>query len=326
MADPWRVLVLGTGAMATAFGGSLARRPGVAVTLAGTWTEALEALAARGTVVHDATGRWTAPVAAVPLADAPPADLVLVLAKSHQTASLAEVAARSALPHGAVVTLQNGLGHRETLEAAVGAGRVAVGVTTSGATVLSPGEVRFFAGRTTLGEEPPTRRAVTRLAAFLQEDGVDAALTTAIDSLVWGKLAINCSANPLTALAGCRNGELLADPSGRARLCGAAREVGAVASALGVRLEDDAAALALRACEATAGNRSSMLQDVLRGARTEIDVLNGAVAAEGRRLGVSAPIVEDLWRRVRALEGRPVDGQAPELKATLARHGRERTG
>jgi 2-dehydropantoate 2-reductase len=49
-----------------------------------------------------------------------------------------------------------------------------------------------------------------------------------------------------------------------------------------------------------------MLQDVLRGARTEIDALNGAVAAEGRRLGVAVPLVEALWRRVRALEGRPV--------------------
>jgi 2-dehydropantoate 2-reductase len=305
-ARPVRVLVLGTGAMATAVGGVLARRPGVRITLAGTWAQAIDTIAARGAIVQDATGRWTAPVAAVPLRDAGPAELVLVLAKSHQTAAIADVAARSASPDGTIVTLQNGLGNRETLERAAGPGHVAIGVTTSGATVLAPGEVRFFGGRTTLGEEPATRDAVVRLAALLCECGVHTEMTTAIDPLVWGKLAVNCSANPLTALEGCRNGELLADAVGRAQLCAAAREVGAVAAARGIRLEDDPATLATRACEATAGNRSSMLQDVLRGARTEIDVLNGAVAAEGRRLGVAVPLVEALWRRVRALEGRPV--------------------
>ena len=137
-------------------------------------------------------------------------------------------------------------------------------------------------------------------------------MTTAIDALVWGKLAVNCSANPLTALEGCRNGELLADPDGRARLRATAREVGDVAAALGIALAEDPADAAVRACEATSGNRSSMLQDVTRGARTEIDALNGAVAAAARRLGVAAPIVEALWRRVRALEGRPVrDDEAP---------------
>jgi 2-dehydropantoate 2-reductase len=312
MSATFRVLVLGTGAMATAFGAALARRGAARVTLAGTWSEALAALRARGAVVHDAAGEWRAPVGAVPLQEAGPADLVLVLAKSHQTAALAPVAARAAGAGGVVVTLQNGLGHRAALERAAGAGRVAVGVTTSGATVMTPGEVRTFAGRTTLGEEPATRAATSRLAAALEAAGVAAGLTTAIDALVWGKLAINCSANPLTALEGCRNGELLADPDGRARLRAAAREVGVVAAARGIELAEDPADAAAAACEATAGNRSSMLQDVLRGARTEIDALNGAVAAEARRLGAAAPIVEALWRRVRALEGRPVhDDELP---------------
>ena len=306
MGEPLRVLVLGTGAMATAIGASLGRRPGVQVTLAGTWEAAIDAVSARGAVVHDASGRWTAPIAAVPLAGAGPADLVLVLVKSHRTGAIAGVAARCSSPHGTILTLQNGLGHLETLEGAGGTGRVAIGVTTNGATVIAPGEVRFFAGRTTLGEEAATRSCIVRLAAILREGGLETAVSAAIESVVWSKLAVNCSANPLTALRGCRNGELVADPSGREELCAAAREVGAVAAARGIALEDDPAALAVRACETTAGNRSSMLQDVARGARTEIDALNGAVAAEARRLGVPVPVVESLWRRVRELEGRPV--------------------
>jgi 2-dehydropantoate 2-reductase len=322
VSGPCRVLVLGTGAMATAVSASLARRPGVQVTLAGTWAAAIEAVAARGAVVRDASGRWTAPVAAVPLADAGPADLVLVAVKSHQTDSIAGIAARSSSPHGTILTLQNGLGHREALEGAAGKDRVAIGVTTCGATVLSPGEVRFFPGRTTLGGDAATRASVDRIATLLREGGLDTVVSDAIEALVWGKLAVNCSANPLTALEGCRNGELVADPSRRAQLCAAAREVGAVAAARGITLEDDPAALAVRACEVTAGNRSSMLQDVERGARTEIDALNGAVAAEARRLGVPVPVVESLWRRVRALEGRPVETAGMPAPRAAARAGR----
>ena len=312
MSEPWRVLVLGTGAMATAFGAALARRGGIHVTLAGTWRDAIAAFRARGAVVYDAAGEWRTPLAAVPLEDAGPSDVVLVLAKSHQTTVLAPVAARAAGARGVVVTLQNGLGHRAVLERAAGPGRVAVGVTTSGATLIGPGEARMFAGQTTLGEEAPTREAVHRLAEALAGSGIATRVTAAVDALVWHKLAVNCSANPLTALQGCRNGELLADPGGRARLRAAAREVGDVAAALGIALGEDPADAAVRACEATGGNRSSMLQDVTRGARTEIDALNGAVAAEARRLGVAVPIVETLWRQVRALEGRPVrDDEAP---------------
>jgi 2-dehydropantoate 2-reductase len=53
--------------------------------------------------------------------------------------------------------------------------------------------------------------------------------------------------------------------------------------------------------QCTAANRSSMLQDVLRGAPTEIDAINGAVVREGQRLGVPTPVNESLFSAVQAL-------------------------
>jgi 2-dehydropantoate 2-reductase len=100
------------------------------------------------------------------------------------------------------------------------------------------------------------------------------------------------------------NGALVERPELRTSLEAAAREAGAVAEALGIRLGADPAALALEAASRTRVNLSSMLQDVERGARTEIEAINGAVAREARRLGVPAPVNEDLCRRVRALESR----------------------
>ena len=56
-------------------------------------------------------------------------------------------------------------------------------------------------------------------------------------------------------------------------------------------------------CRASAANHSSMLQDVERGRPTEIDAINGVIVSEGRRLGVSAPMNEAVWRLVRGLQG-----------------------
>jgi 2-dehydropantoate 2-reductase len=128
-----------------------------------------------------------------------------------------------------------------------------------------------------------------------------------LESLVWGKLVASASINPLTALLQIPNGELLQRPAAAALLDAAAREVAAVAKARGTRLPfEDAGAYAAEVARNSAGNSSSMLQDVRRGSETEIDAINGAVAGEAVRLGVAAPVNRTLWQLVRAL--RPESG------------------
>ena len=123
-----------------------------------------------------------------------------------------------------------------------------------------------------------------------------------VDSLLWGKLAVNCAINALTALLRVPNGELLARPDAAAVMDEAATECAAVARARGIPLPfADAAAQARSVAAHTASNRSSMFQDILRGAPTEIDAINGAVAQAGARLGVAVPVNTTLWRLVRAL-------------------------
>jgi 2-dehydropantoate 2-reductase len=97
----------------------------------------------------------------------------------------------------------------------------------------------------------------------------------------------------------------------------AALECAAVAAARGIRLPfADPVEHAREVARLTAANRSSMLQDVLRGAPTECDAIYGAVVREGERLGVPVPVNAELWRRLRRAAPEPEATQpaAPEAR------------
>jgi 2-dehydropantoate 2-reductase len=123
-----------------------------------------------------------------------------------------------------------------------------------------------------------------------------------LQPLIWGKLVVNCGINALTAILRAPNGELLNRPQAAALMDQAALECAQVAQAQNIRLPfADPVARVREVARATAVNRSSMFQDILRGAPTEIDAINGAAAREGARLGVPTPVNETLWRLVKAL-------------------------
>ena len=282
-----RVHVVGTGALACFFGARLARV--AEVTLLGTWAEGIAAIAGGGIVVEMSRREEAFPAKAARLGtplDA--ADLVLVLVKSWQTGRVAPEVPALAARDGHVLTLQNGLGNAEKL-----GGRALLGATEQGATLTAPGRVRPS------GDGPTHIAGPESLAAVFRSAGLDA---RAVDpargaSLAWGKLAANAGINALSAILRVPNGRLLERPDALALLEGAANEVGDVARAKGIALPfPDAAAEARRVAGATASNLSSMLQDVLRGAPTEIDAINGAVVREGARLGVPTPANETLLR------------------------------
>jgi 2-dehydropantoate 2-reductase len=283
-------------------------RGGADVTVAGTWRDGLDTIARRGITVEDESGAWSARVATASVASAGQADFVLVMVKSASTADVAPRAARALAPGGMIVTLQNGLGNREALAEAAGPDRVAVAVTTLGATLLGPGRVRGFPGRIDIGAAAPA--PVAGLVQALRAGGIETETTADIARLVWRKLAVSCSVNPVSALLGVANGLLLASAASRERVAAGTREVGAVAAAKGIDLGADPAELAFDVAARTAGNRSSMLQDLERGATTEIDALCGAVVSEAAALGVPTPVNAALWREVREREGRPLAAPA----------------
>src|SRR5512139_3719508 len=137
------ILIVGTGAMGSLFAARLAGA-GCDVTMLGTWKEGLENIRSDGVRFINAEGSEHRLI--VHATDDPRecngARYALVLVKAWQTERAARQLAECLAPDGLAVTLQNGLGNREALMQSLRPERVALGVTTTGATLLGAGRVK----------------------------------------------------------------------------------------------------------------------------------------------------------------------------------------
>ena len=307
--DPGAILIVGTGALATLFAARLSAI-GRTVTMLGTWTEGLNALRQNGARLLEASGREQRLPVQVPAdpGKGPAAKYALVLVKSWQTSRAARQLVACLAQDGLALTLQNGLGNREILCSVLGDDRVAMGSTTTGATLLGPGLVKA-GGEGIISIEDHERLAP--LSRLLSDAGFHVETVKDARALLWGKLVVNSAINPLTAILRIPNGQLLERPAARKLLQQLAQETAAVARAERVSLASpDPVLMVEEVARGTAANRSSMFQDVLRGAPTEIDAICGAVARAGQRHNVPTPVNQICWHLVEALtQGRPASAR-----------------
>ncbi len=292
------MIVAGTGALGTLLAARLGAVTPVAVL--GSWPAALAALAEDGAVLESQGSVLRSRVRATADPEAAAgATLAFVAVKAPATARVALALRRALAPAGVAVSLQNGLGNVETLAEVLGPERVAAGAAEVGATLLGPGRVRAGGGHVI---RLANHARIAEAADLLRQAGFDVEIVPDARTLLWEKLSAVAPLLALTALLGVANGEILRRPSAARLLEAAAREVAAVARAAGISVEEgEPAAPTRRVAEATAKNFSSMLQDVRRGAPTEVEAINGAVAREGRRFGVETPVNAALALAVMAL-------------------------
>lgn len=265
--------------------------------------ENVEAIRSRGVVVRGLTERVARASASVDLQGVPSPDLLLFTIKSYDTAEAIEACRPWIAPQTRVLSVQNGLGNIERLEAWVGP-QAFGGIANFGVTWEAPGEVRHAgAGRLIVGTLSGSPEDVSELVQMFRKCEVDAIPTDNLLGELWGKVIINAAINPLTALVHRPNGYLLENPSLRALLEGLSAEGWRVAEASGIRLPaGDWVERTRRVAAATAENRSSMLQDLERGRRTEIEAITGEVVRQARALGIPVPLNESLLHLVLAAE------------------------
>lgn len=292
---PLRIGILGAGALGSLFAHRLASRTSSEVRLlARTPRPAWVEVDGEGGVAVTIEGPPRRPV-----------DLLLVLVKAYATADAIDWAREAVGEETVALTLQNGIGNAEAIARLLPPERILAGTTAQGASLVAPGLVRHGgSGPTYLAPWAPGGPAEARAGAvadLLRQAGIGTEVVADPLPLLWMKLAVNCGINALTAILQVPNGELLLRPDARKTLEAAAAEVGAVARAAGIRLPADPVERTVAVARATAGNRSSMLQDITAGRRTEIDAINGAVVARGAELGVETPVNAVLTQLVRGL-------------------------
>jgi len=314
-------LVYGAGALGSLFGAKLTLA-GHRVTLLGRPAH-VEAIRERGLLVTGLTEARVELEAVSDLDDLPDpfhADHILIMVKAYDTSQAAGALARwlegrmnsSGGPArgSTIVSLQNGLDNLTALASRLGPRLLLGGLTSHGATFIDWGHVHHAGtGYTVVGFHPECSGGAGRdrsvrvqeLSDAFMKAGIDTSITRDLAGEVWAKGLVNCAINPVTALSGKENGALLQGPLRRlARL--ACDEGARVARAADVTLPGEPWERVDRVIQETAQNRSSMLQDIQRGRRTEINAISGAIVKLGVALGIATPVNNVLWRLVQGIE------------------------
>jgi len=232
------------------------------------------------------------------------ADLVLLTVKAYDTEAAARSLPKSIRSNIPVLSLQNGLGNIETLRRYLPAEALLAGTTTEAALQTGPGQVTHTGkGMTWIGElGRETSKHCGVIKNAFRKAGFRTQASRNIEGVVWSKAIVNSAINPITALARVPNGELLRIPHLRTISNETVSEGSAVARAHGVSLSPDPSSMLPQVLASTKKNRSSMLQDIEAGKRTEIRQLNGWIDSLARKLGVDAPYNRMLTELVLGLE------------------------
>jgi 2-dehydropantoate 2-reductase len=246
--------------------------------------------------------RETVAVAASPIEDGLPAgDLYLLAVKQTAIPDLLPLLRQ--LPRSArVLALQNGMGHHERLAKALAADQRFYAINTEGARRLSPTEVEHTGtGLLRVGPwtaEPVRDPLIAAFVAWANRCGIRAEYVDGIEPYAWRKLLANALINPLTALFEIPNGMLLESPDTLRLMRELFDEAAAVANSCGQKIDEADWQEIVSICRNTSRNLSSMLQDIRRHNRTEVDAINGYLVEKGKRTGTPAPLHETLLRAV----------------------------
>src|ERR671921_770389 len=192
-----------------------------------------------------------------------PFDFALVTLKApHLEAALGPLVGRALAR--AFVSLGNGL-VQERIAAIVGGENLVLGTVEWGATNLDAGHLaQTTNGPFVIGEPEGDTKQRTRLLAGALGTVTDVRITENISGQVWSKLLVNSAFSGLGAISGLLYLEVAMGYAG--------------------------------------ATKASMLQDLERGTKTEVDVINGGVVERGNEYGVETPLNERVVELMHSME------------------------
>ena len=320
-----RIGIIGAGAIGSIVGG-MQTKAGHDVTLIDQWPEHVEAMKQPGLRLSGTCGEHLVPVKALHIHEMQgirePFDAIFISVKSYDTEWATSMAlAYLREPGGVVVDFQNGI-NDERVAAVAGRERTLGCVITISAGMYEAGHaIRTDKGTMgfKIGEHDGKDTARAQELARVMNDVATSKVTTNLWGERWSKLSVNCMVNPISGLSGFDSAEARTARVPRRIAVFAAAEVIQVGRARGYEVEPiysieaqrfldavegkglaEVEADMARDAKSRVGGRPSMLQDVMKGRRTEINYLNGYVAEQGRLVGVKTPLNDKIVELVNA--------------------------
>jgi 2-dehydropantoate 2-reductase len=302
-----KIVVIGAGNLGCVYGGNLARI-GQQLTFIDTWPEHMQAIRENGLTMEGLSGTFTERAQASTTAEGiTGADVALICVNSYATAQAANTAHQVLKSTGFCITLQNGVGNVEALQAVLGPNRVLAGLSFQSGELAKPGLVRHTNnGPTYLGELDRQRtERLLQVNDLFHQAGLHPVLVDDIVATIWAKFVHNCGINAICALTGLRPGNIQQVPElddFQTRIIG---ETVTLLRAKGIELQETDPCATIKAYCSHKFHRPSMMQHLDRGQQTEIDSLNGYVARESLRLGLDAPYNAALTMLIKGREHHP---------------------
>lgn len=318
------IAILGTGAVGSSLGADLIGA-GYNVVLIDQWPAHVEAMRSKGLLIQMPNEEVHTSVRAFHLCDLcgtqPMFDIVFCCAKSYDTLWLVEFIKPYLKERGVLVSLQNSL-NDEWISPLIGAHRDIASVVELSAELFEPGRVQrntdhdhtWFALGELDGRITPRVKEIARMLGHTAK----VELTTNIWGTKWSKLVLNSMTSGMCGILYARNWELAQRPELRRICVKLGRESLQVATALGYHLEplfglsaedllastDEVLEKNIFAISSTIGTkaRTMILQDHLKGRRSEVDYTNGLIVRKGKEAGVSTPVNEIVYSLNKQIE------------------------
>ncbi|HEV7179206.1 MAG TPA: 2-dehydropantoate 2-reductase [Candidatus Baltobacteraceae bacterium] len=296
-----KIGIIGAGSMGTLFGFHLAATS--TVTLLDTNAEVLRAIERDGLSVNAAPPRSVA--IAHHARELYSSQVLFLFVKAVDTLRALRPFAGELNPATPIVSLQNGVGNEDAIKTALGgAVPVVLGITTESSLTTSPGRVRSSEeGNTILGSTSAAPATSRTIADLLSSSGLRTSVVYDIRPHLWGKLVANAAINALSALLDCDAGDISKDPNAAHLAESLAEEAASVAAALKINLPFvNPWQYVTQVIAVGADSKSSMAFDLESAHPSEIDHINGAVVAFGRRTGTPTPYNDAMVRLIKSKE------------------------
>ena len=290
-----RIIILGAGAIGGIYGAKLSKHHHV--TLIGGAAH-VAAIQRDGLILQGLLDETLRLPASTHVAAIEPGTLILLTAKVNNNVAAIAPIVDKLVDDVTIVCVQNGLYSEKLVKHLVGDRAVVLrAITQVGGVLVRPGVVDNTVEGYTLLE---SHERSPRIAGVLTAAGLDGRIIPDIKKEVWRKAIFNCVINPTTSLLRCEVGGIV-NPQLAPVKQQIIDECLAVAKADGVTFDEDFMALIDRVF-AGARTIASMQQDLMKGRKTEIDHMNGAVADLGRTFGIPCPLNRAMATMIRVLE------------------------